>query len=81
MKGEIPEDVRRKKLTSEFTWLTNVGPEVYTQMETVQKDGLRLQEPVIARHELGRPKATDRYTEDELIAMGMAGLYRPNGPS
>jgi hypothetical protein len=80
MEEEIPEDVRRKRLASEFTWPTNVGPEVYRQMETVRKDGVTLQKPVIASYELGRPKATDTCSEDELIAMGMAGLYRPKGP-
>jgi hypothetical protein len=30
---------------------------------------------------LGKPRATATYSEEELVRMGMAGLYRPNGPT
>ena len=80
MTKDIPLEVRNKILSAEFSWLTNVGPEVYTQMESVRVGGVSLKRPVVASHELGRPKATEQCSEAELIKMGMAGLYRRSGP-
>ena len=66
--SEIPEDVRRKTISPEFTWVTNVGPDVY-------------QDPrFLMGGTLGKPKATEVQSEEALINMGMAGLYRRSGP-
>lgn len=69
MAKEIPEDIRRKQISGAFTWVTNTGPEIYHDPE------------MLIRHTLGKPHATAKHSEEELIKMGMAGLYRPNGPS
>jgi hypothetical protein len=67
---EIPETVRRRKLSDEFEWVTNVGPSVCSDAQ------------FLIRHDLAKPKATAQCSEAELIAMGMAGAYRkrPAGP-
>ena len=69
MGKDIPEEVRRKILSAQFSWLTNAGPEIYEDATYLSK------------HTLGRPMPTERHSEEELINMGMAGVYRRNDPS
>jgi hypothetical protein len=69
--GDIPKKVRNRIMSAEFTWVTNVSKEIYDPENT----------RMLSRHELGRPKATEVYSEAELIKMGMAGMYRRSVPS
>ena len=69
--GDIPEEVRTRTLSKEFSWVQNVDQRIYNENESER----------LSKHELGRPKATERYSEAELIKMGMAGMYRRSGPA
>ncbi len=62
---KFPELVRRREMGDEFAWVSNVGSEIY------DNPGM------LRMFELGEPRATAACTKEELIKMGMAGLYKP----